>query len=295
MARMGSKVLMAVVTIFAVVEAARIRRESDDCDKITIAHEECVKLAYDNYVAAHGAGDDGRGDWEARKSCNYVNSAVGECGDVLSGCYAEDEVDARKDHQVEAILDQLERVVGGWDSSKCPVISEYLERQSGDDEDGEEAADQDDEEAVEDGGMYAEEEEDAAEDDAQEEDGDEGAEEVNVEESDGEEGDAEEGDAEEVDGGEGEDEEGDESEDVEDGGADAEDDEKDEDAEEGADEEEEETEEGGDDEDEDAEEGGDEEEEDTEEGGDEDEEDDESSSPILISSFTMVLTCLLAA
>ena len=45
MARMGSTVLaMVVVTIFAVVEAARIRRESDDCDKITIAHEECVKL-----------------------------------------------------------------------------------------------------------------------------------------------------------------------------------------------------------------------------------------------------------
>ena len=33
--------------------------------------------AYDDYVAAHGAGDDGREDWEARKSCNYVNAAVG--------------------------------------------------------------------------------------------------------------------------------------------------------------------------------------------------------------------------
>jgi len=273
MFRMGSTVVAAVVMIFAVVEAARIRRESDDCDKITLAHEECVKLAYDNYVAAHGAGDDGRGDWEARKSCNYVNSAVGECGDVLSGCYAEDEVTARKDHQVEAILNQLEKMVGGWDSSKCPVVSEYLERQGGDDEDGEEAADGDqaDEEGLEDGGMYAEEEEDAAdgepsEDDAQEEDGDEGDEEVNGEEGDGEEADAEEGDAEaeEGDGGDGEDEEGDESEDGEEGDADAEDDEEDEDAEAG-----------GEDEDED--------------------EEDESSSPILISSFTMVLACLLAA
>merc|ERR1712192_313781 len=251
MAKMGSTILAVVVTIFAVVEAGRIRRESDDCDKITIAHEECVKLAYENYVAAHGAGDDGRGDWEARKSCNYVNSAVGECGDVLSGCYAEDEVDARKDHQVEAILSQLERVVGGWDSSKCPVISEYLERQAADDEDGEEA----DEEGFEDGGMYGEEEEDAAdgepsEDDVQEED---------AEEVTGEEGDAEDDGAEEVDGGEGEDEEGDESEDGEEGDAEAEDDENDGDAEE----------------------------------GDEEDEDDESSSPILISSFTMVFACLL--
>jgi len=274
MTRMGSTVLAAVVMIFAVVEAARIRRESDDCDKITLAHEECVKLAYDNYVAAHGAGDDGRGDWEARKSCNYVNSAVGECGDVLSGCYAEDEVTARKDHQVEAILNQLEKMVGGWDSSKCPVVSEYLDRQGGDDEDDEEAADGDqaDEEGVEDGGMYGEEEEDAAdgepsEDGAQEEDGDEGDEEVNGEEGDGEEADAEEGvaeegEAEEGDGGDGEDEEGDESEDGEEGDADAEDDEEDEDA---------------------------------EDGGEDEDEDDESSSPILISSSTMVLACLLAA
>merc|ERR1712226_512996 len=59
-ARMGSKVLAALVTILVVVEAARIRRESGDCDKITLEHQECVKVAYVNYVATHGAGDDGR-------------------------------------------------------------------------------------------------------------------------------------------------------------------------------------------------------------------------------------------
>ena len=40
--------------------------------------------AYDDYVAAHYAGDDGREDWEARKSCNYVNAAVGVGGFVIS-------------------------------------------------------------------------------------------------------------------------------------------------------------------------------------------------------------------
>merc|ERR1712212_159970 len=223
MARMGSMVLAAVVTMFAVVESARIRRESADCDKITVAHAKCVKEAYASYVAIHGAGDDGRGDWEARKSCNYVNSAVGECGDMLADCYGEDEVAAMKDHQVEAILKELERSVGGWDSSKCPVVSEYLARQAGNDEDGEEG--------------------DAEEGDAEEGDAEEG----DTEEGDGEEGDAEEGDAEE----------GDESKDGGEGDEDTEDDEGDE---------------------EDAGEG-----------------DDESSSPILISSFSMVLACLLAA
>ena len=43
-ARMGSKVLAALVTILVVVEAARIRRESGDCDKITLEHQECVKV-----------------------------------------------------------------------------------------------------------------------------------------------------------------------------------------------------------------------------------------------------------
>jgi len=273
---MGSTVLVAVVTIIAVVEAARIRRESD-CDKSTLAFNECVKKAYDTYVADHGAGDDGRGDWEARKSCIYVNSAIGECGDVLADCYEEDEILARKDQQVETILDQLKRDVGGWDSSKCPVVSDYLERKAGND--GEEVADGD--QVDEDGA----EEEDAA-------DGEEGDEEVNddEEEADGEEGDGEEGDdeeggaeegdaeddnAEDGDGQEGDDEEGAEEGDAEEGNA------EDGDGEEGDDEEGDESEDAGE---------GDE---DSEE--DAGEEDDESSSPILISSFMMVLGCLLAA
>merc|ERR1712226_9982 len=70
--RMGSKVLADLVTILVVVEAARIRRESGDCDKITLEHQECVKVAYVNYVATHGAGDDGRGDWEA---CDRAEAA----------------------------------------------------------------------------------------------------------------------------------------------------------------------------------------------------------------------------
>jgi len=174
--------LVALVTISAVAEAGRIRRETDECEKINVAHKECVKTAYDDYVAAHGAGDDGRGDWEARKSCNYVNAAVGDCGDLLSGCYGEEGTTAQKDHQVETILKQLERTVGGWDSSKCPVVREYLERQAGntDDEEEEETADGDqgDEEGAEDG----EPSEDAADEDDGEAEDDDG-------EGDGEEGD----------------------------------------------------------------------------------------------------------
>merc|ERR1711962_269456 len=186
--------LVALVTIFAIAEAGRIRRDTDECDKITVAHKECVKTAYDDYVAAHGAGDDGRGDWEARKSCNYVNAAVGECGDLLSGCYEEEETTAQKDHQVETILKQLERTVGGWDSSKCPVVREYLERQADNADDGEEEENGDGDQGDEEGADDAE--EDVADDGEPSEDEDNGeAEEEGMQSEDGE---GEEGDEEAV-------------------------------------------------------------------------------------------------
>jgi len=185
--------LVALVTISALAEAGRIRRDTDECEKINVAHKECVKTAYDDYVAAHGAGDDGRGDWEARKSCNYVNAAVGDCGDLLSGCYGEEGTTAQKDHQVETILKQLERTVGGWDSSKCPVVREYLERQAGNtDEEEEETGDgdQEDEVGADDAEEEAADDGEPSEDAADEDDGE--------AEDDGEEGDGEEGDEEAV-------------------------------------------------------------------------------------------------
>jgi len=221
---MFKAILVALVTIFAIAEAGRIRRETDECDKITVAHKECVKTAYDDYVAAHGAGDDGRGDWEARKSCNYVNAAVGECGDLLSGCYGEEETTAQKDHQVETILKQLERTVGGWDSSKCPVVREYLERQADNAEYGEEEengdGDQEDEEGADDAEEEAADDGEPSEDEADEDDGE--------AEDDGGEGDGEEGDEDA--------EQGDEAEEADDDEADEADDDEEEGSEDGDDE-----------------------------------------------------------
>jgi len=208
--------LVALVTISAVAEAGRIRRDTEECEEINVAHKECVKTAYDDYVAAHGAGDDGRGDWEARKSCNYVNTAVGDCGDLLSGCYGEEGTTAQKDHQVETILKQLERTVGGWDSSKCPVVREYLERQAGNtDEEEEETGDgdQEDEVGADDAEEEAADDGEPSEDAADEDDGE-------AEDDDGE-GDGEEGDEEAVEDNAGQ---GDEDEEADDDVADDDDD-----------------------------------------------------------------------
>jgi len=221
--------LVALVTISALAEAGRIRRDTDECEKINVAHKECVKTAYDDYVAAHGAGDDGRGDWEARKSCNYVNAAVGDCGDLLSGCYGEEGTTAQKDHQVETILKQLERTVGGWDSSKCPVVREYLERQADNADNGEEEetgdGDQEDEEGADDAEEEAADDGEPSEDAADEDDGE--------AEDNGEEGDGEEGDEEAVEDDAGQ---GDEDEEADDDEADDDDDDEEEESEDGDDE-----------------------------------------------------------
>merc|ERR1711890_220731 len=66
-----------------------------------------------------------------RKSCNYLSAAVEECGNGLIGdCYSEEEVNQRKDTQVKGILKQLEATVEEWDSSKCPPVMAYLDREA---------------------------------------------------------------------------------------------------------------------------------------------------------------------
>ena len=41
--KMIKTILVALVSISAIAEAGRIRRDTDECDKITVAHKECVK------------------------------------------------------------------------------------------------------------------------------------------------------------------------------------------------------------------------------------------------------------
>merc|ERR1711915_156155 len=45
----------------------------------------CTNEAYWAYQKAFDAGDDGRPDWIARKSCNYMTAAVDECTNMLVG------------------------------------------------------------------------------------------------------------------------------------------------------------------------------------------------------------------
>merc|ERR1719209_1165616 len=80
-------------------------------------------------MAAFKAGDDGRPDWMARKSCNYITATIEECTNQLVGdCATEEEVNDMKDGQMEGLLKQLSETIQEWDSEKCPAIKAYMDR-----------------------------------------------------------------------------------------------------------------------------------------------------------------------
>ena len=78
--------------------------------------------AYTAYKSTITAGPDGRPDWLARKSCNYMTAVVEGCGNLMVGtCYTEEEVGKFKDSQFQGIINQLADYIKEWDSEKCPV------------------------------------------------------------------------------------------------------------------------------------------------------------------------------
>jgi len=116
-----------------VAQGARVPRQAEgeegDCEAANDAHTECTTQEHAAYTGAHQAGDDGKEDWQARTICNYLTAAVEECANVhLAACNSEEELTELKDHQIAAILANLEGGVEAWDSSRCPVVSGYKER-----------------------------------------------------------------------------------------------------------------------------------------------------------------------
>ena len=79
--------------------------------------------AFSTYKTALAGGDDGKPNWMARKSCNYVQVAVEDCTNLLLGdCYSQKEVDNMKSQQLKGILSKIETEIDEWDSSLCPLV-----------------------------------------------------------------------------------------------------------------------------------------------------------------------------
>merc|ERR1711892_412452 len=135
MMRLCLLALVALSVFSDFSEGSTIRVERDACEAVHAEFDTCNANAYEEYKEKFTAGDDGRPDWMARKSCNYMTASVEDCGNAMIGdCFTEEEVNEMKDGQFEGILDQLEMSIEEWDSDKCPAVKAYADRVSGDTE-----------------------------------------------------------------------------------------------------------------------------------------------------------------
>merc|ERR1712212_528060 len=135
MARLCLLALFVLGTFFNNSSANTLRAERDACEEIREEVQNCQTGAYEEYRTAITAGEDGRPDWMARKSCNYITATIEECTNQLVGdCATEEEVNNMKDGQLEGLLEQLSDTIEEWDSEKCPAIKAYMDRNPVEDE-----------------------------------------------------------------------------------------------------------------------------------------------------------------
>jgi len=101
-----------------------------NCNTVRREFQLCTQQAHATYTAAFRSGRDGRDSFNARKTCNYMTSALEVCPEKLKkdGCASDQEVIAMKDMQMRSILKMVKSSVAEWDSCKCPPIKAHLDR-----------------------------------------------------------------------------------------------------------------------------------------------------------------------
>merc|ERR1712179_632012 len=86
------------------VDGIRLRRQ--DCNAVKSRYNECGRRAFNDYITAFNQGDDGRPDWVARKTCNYLTAGI----------------------TMGMNLRQVKQTVDHWDGAKCPAVRSYVQR-----------------------------------------------------------------------------------------------------------------------------------------------------------------------
>merc|ERR1711970_144947 len=134
MARLWLLVLVSLAVFCDNPEAGTIRVERDiaSCQEVVKKHSACTAKAHEEYKNFFEKGDDGRPDWLARKTCNYMTESVEVCADLLSDCYSEEELTDQKDSTLKDVLEHITANIDEWDSEKCPPVKAYLDRQKTD-------------------------------------------------------------------------------------------------------------------------------------------------------------------
>merc|ERR1712115_640257 len=110
------------------VQAIRVKRS--DCRTVMNRYNECIRRSYVDYQNAYSQGEDGRPDWQARKTCNYITASIGECPSQLltGGCKTQEEVTTMKDALIGETLKRVKETVDHWESTKCPAVRSYMQR-----------------------------------------------------------------------------------------------------------------------------------------------------------------------
>merc|ERR1712013_484954 len=152
MARLCLLALLVLSTLTTNSSANILRVERDACDDKNEELEACRLGADEEYKEAFAAGDDGRPDWLARKSCNYMTKTIEECSEGMVGeCMTEEEVNEMKDHQLKGILEQLSATINEWDSQKCPAMKAHLDRTNPAEDEEETPEEEEEEEGIDTG------------------------------------------------------------------------------------------------------------------------------------------------
>merc|ERR1712212_369479 len=127
---MGSSKMRVLAIIVAIAFIAEAAARDTKCDQAQKAEElkACAAEATAEYAATFAKGEDGRPDWQARKSCNYMTATIEGCTNKLQGCMTEERVNAYKDLQFKKTLEDVKDRVPNWDSDKCPAAKTYLDR-----------------------------------------------------------------------------------------------------------------------------------------------------------------------
>jgi len=121
-------VLTVLVLTLLGVQGIRVKR--DNCRRVTRRYNGCARRSFAEYQAALRPGEDGRPDFVARKTCNYITTSIEECPKELitGGCKTNEEVATMTDALMGQTLQQVKETVESWDSSKCPAVRSYMVR-----------------------------------------------------------------------------------------------------------------------------------------------------------------------
>jgi len=97
--------------------------------KIMVEYHQCVNKEQDIFNQAVSLNQDGRKDLLERKFCNLITGTDQKCAeDMIGQCYDEKQAQVWTDMNLEVILDFAESLFSGWDSMKCPILRDHLQR-----------------------------------------------------------------------------------------------------------------------------------------------------------------------